>query len=258
MIKALKETFEYREMLFVLVKRDLKARYKGTFLGYLWTLLMPMLQLLVYTLIFGSIFGKNINSFPLFLFVGLLPWNAFSLSVNTSTLSIVKNKHLIKKIYFPKTVLPIQAVITACVDQLFGTVIIVIALLIFRVGITWHILLFPLIMILQIILFCGFAFVLSTLFVKIRDLQYIVNFIVMMLFYMTPIIHDGKNFSKFVTTIIKLNPLTSLIEAYRNIFLFHQLPSMPSLLYLTIFSIALFIIGLKVFSIREKTFAEDI
>lgn len=254
----LKETFEYREMLFVLVKRDLKARYKGTFLGYLWTLLMPLLQLIVYTLIFGSLFGKDINAFPLFLFIGLLPWNAFSLAINTSTQSIVKNEHLIKKIYFPKVVLPIQTVITACIDQLFGTTIVFVALLFFKVGISWHIVLFPLIMIVQIILFCGFAFILSALFVKIRDLQYIVNFIVMMLFYMTPIIHDGKNFPKFVTAIIKINPLSSLIEIYRSIFLYHQLPSIYGILYLIIFSIIIFIGGLKIFSIREKTFAEDI
>lgn len=258
MFKQLKETFEYREMLFVLVKRDLKARYKGTFLGYLWTLLMPLLQLIVYTLIFGSIFGKNINSFPLFLFIGLLPWNAFSLAINTSTQSIVKNDHLIKKIYFPKAVLPIQTVITACIDQLFGTVIVIIALLIFKVGISWYIVFFPLILLIQIFLFCGFAFILSALYVKIRDLQYIVNFIVMMLFYMTPIIHDGSNFPKFVSTIIKINPLTSLIDAYRSIFLYQQFPSIYGILYLIIFSIVIFIAGLKIFSIGEKTFAEDI
>src|SRR5665647_3718938 len=120
MFNAIKEIFCYREMLRNMVRKDLRTRYKGSFLGFLWTFINPLLQLLVYTAIFSTIMRINIDKFSMFLFVALLPWIFFSTSIQASTSIIISNKELVKKIYFPRVVLPISVVVSNLMNLIFG------------------------------------------------------------------------------------------------------------------------------------------
>jgi len=258
MIRNIIEIFEYREMLFSLVKRSLASKYKGSFLGYLWTLLMPFLQLLVYSLVFGRLFGNNISDFTLFMFVAILPWNAFSTVLSSSTICIVENSSLVKKIYFPKLILPLENVLTAMIDQLLASLILMLALIFNGIGLSWYILFYPILFICEFILYVGFANILAVLYIRMRDMKYIVNFLTLICFYLTPIIYDANSFTGITKFLININPLSSLINGYRNIFLYKTLPNVNGLLYLICFATVLFLISFKLFTCKERMFAEEI
>ncbi|SJZ84426.1 ABC transporter permease [Anaerorhabdus furcosa] len=251
------EIYKYKTMLYYLVKRNLRSRYKGSFLGFLWTLLTPLLQLVIYGFVFSVLFPNEIDNFSFFLLCGLLPWNYFISSITTSVDSIVGNSNLVKKIYFPRLVLPLSNVITYFIDFLMGFAILLIVFILMgnQIGIT--LIYFPLILIIQTILQCGLAFILCSLYVSMRDISYIVNIVTMMGFYLTPIVYSAVSFSSDIQLLLSLNPLTEIIEAYRAILLYGEMPNI-NIMYSLFVSIILLILGLYVFHKLNKTFAEEL
>ena len=163
-MKLLKEIFSYRQMIYSLVKKDLRGRYKGSILGFLWTFLNPLLQLAVYTFVFSIVLRAGIERFYLFLFVALVPWIFFSSSVTTGCTCILAQKDLVKKIYFPRQVLPISYVLSSFVNMLFSFIVIFAVLLFSGVGIKLEALLFlPIIMFVELVLALGMALLCSAL-----------------------------------------------------------------------------------------------
>lgn len=157
-MKLLKEIFSYRQMIYSLVKKDLRGRYKGSILGFLWTFLNPLLQLAVYTFVFSIVLRAGIERFYLFLFVALVPWIFFSSSVTTGCTCILAQKDLVKKIYFPRQVLPISYVLSSFVNMLFSFIVIFAVLLFSGVGIKLEAILFlPIIMFVELVLALGMA-----------------------------------------------------------------------------------------------------
>ena len=230
-MKAIKELYAYREMIVGLVRRDLRGRYKGSVLGFLWTFVNPLLQLVVYTMVFSVIMKNGIEKYYIYLFVGLVPWIFFSTSVTGGANSILSSKDMVKKIYFPREVLPISVVTSGFINMLFCFIVIFAALFISGIGINPVALLFlPIIMIVEYFLALGFALLSSALTVYFRDLEYILGIITMAWMYLTPVMYPETMVPENLLWILKVNPMTSVIMAYRDILYYKQIPQLETLL----------------------------
>ncbi len=258
MIRGIKEVYSYREMLKSLVKKDLRTRYKGSFLGFLWTFVNPLLQLAVYTVIFSSIMRVDIDKFYMYLFVALVPWIFFSTSLQISTGSIVANKDLVKKIYFPRVVLPISVVTANLMNMIFSFAVVIPALLLSGIGINACILYLPLIMLIEYIMALGFSILFSALNVYFRDLEHLLGIILMAWFYFTPIVYSIDMIPPAYMKLFKLNPITPVILAYREILYFKRPPDMKALGISLLIGVVLLFIADKVFYKLQKNFAEEI
>lgn len=258
MIRGIKEVYSYREMLKSLVKKDLRTRYKGSFLGFLWTFVNPLLQLAVYTVIFSSIMRVNIDKFYMYLFVALVPWIFFSTALQVGTGSIVTNKDLVKKIYFPRVILPISVVTANLMNMIFSFAVVIPALLLSGIGIGSSILYLPIIMLVEYVMALGFTILFSALNVYFRDLEHLLGIVLMAWFYFTPIVYSIDMIPPAYMKLFKLNPITPVILAYRDILYFKRAPDMKTLGILLIIGIVFLFIADKVFYKLQKNFAEEI
>lgn len=254
----LQEIYNYREMLFSMVKRYLRTRYKGSFLGFLWTFINPLLQLVVYFIIFSTVMRINIDKYAMFLFVTLLPWIYFSSSILESTSIIIANSNLIKKIYFPRIILPISVALSGLVNMVFGFVIVFLALVIFKIHISLSIIMMPLIVLNEFIFVLGLCILFSALNVYFRDLQHILEIFIMAWFYLTPIIYSITMVPEKYSKLFFLNPMTPIILPFRDILFYGTWPDIKVLLLSFLLSIFLVIFSFNVFNILQKRFAEEI
>lgn len=257
-MKSIKELYNYREMMFNLVKKDLRTRYKGSFLGFLWTFINPLLQLVVYTIVFSSIMKINVDKFYIYLFVGLIPWIFFTSSIQVSVSSIIGNKDLIKKIYFPRIVIPLSIVSSGFMNMIFSMVIVFGALIISGIGIGYSIIYLPLIMILEYMFILGMAFIFSALDVYFRDLEHILGIVLMAWFYLTPIVYTVDMIPQEYLWLFNINPMTSVIEAYRDVLYYQVAPEFSNLGIIFFWSVTLIIIGYAVFQKLQKNFVEEL
>lgn len=258
-MKTLKEIYDYRQMIFSLVRKDLRGRYKGSVLGFLWTFINPLLQLVVYTIVFSYILPTAIDKYYLYLFVGLIPWIFFSASITGGSSSIVAQKDLIKKIYFPRQVIPISYVTSCFVNMLLSFVVIFIVVLISGVGFNPTALLcLPVIMIVEYVLALGMALLSSAITVYFRDLEHILGIFTMAWMYMTPIMYDKSIVPKKLIPVFNLNPMTHVIECYRAVLYDKKIPELESLISSFALGILFLVLGYFVFQKLQKHFAEEL
>ena len=257
-MNQIKEIYEYREMIISLVRKDLRGRYKGSVLGFFWTFLNPLLQLVVFTLVFSIIMKQEYEQYYIFLFVALVPWMFFASSVQDGSTSILREKDMVKKIYFPREVLPIATVTSGFVNMLL-TFIVIFAVLIFSGrGINpMALLCLPVVMIVQYILCLGAALIVASLTVYLRDLQYILGILVMALQYMTPVMYGSDMVPDWAMPIFNMNPLTPVIEIYRDILYYKQVPQLSSLMLALGVGLVAVILGEFLFAKLQKGFAEN-
>ena len=253
-----KELYKYREFLKTNVKKDIRGKYKGSFLGVLWSFVNPLLMALVYAIVFPFILKNSQDNYVTFIVIAILPWNWFTTVISQGTFCVLANAGIIKKVYFPREILPISTATSGLVNFVISIPIILLFVLFSGIGFSWYILLLPLIAITQYILSLGIIFITSAINVYIRDLEYIVNFVVMMLFYATPVLYSTTLFPEKYRWILYLNPMTTIINGYRDIFYYKQLPNMLHLSIVLLGSILLLIIGYKIFEKMEKGFAEEV
>ncbi|QGG53818.1 ABC transporter permease [Lysinibacillus pakistanensis] len=258
MFIEVREIFNYRHMLISMVQRELRSRYKGSFLGFLWTFVNPLLQLAVYSIVFPYILRVDQENYPMFLFVALLPWIFFTSSIQNATTSVLGSANLVTKIYFPRIILPLSSVCTNLMNYIYSLVIVIPALLITGVDLTINLLWFPLILLIEFLFALGLALAFSALHVKFRDAAHIIGIVIFCWFYITPIVFPMTIFPETMQQYIMLNPMVAIIEAFRDIFLFGQQPNFSALIYSALVSLATLIIGFFVFKNFEKTFAEDL
>ncbi|MDI3534979.1 MAG: lipopolysaccharide transport system permease protein [Thermosediminibacterales bacterium] len=258
MIEDIKELYQYREMLKNLVKKDLRTRYKGSVLGFLWTFVNPLLQLVVFTIVFSTVMRINIDKFYMFLFVALLPWIFFSTSVQVSAGTIIANKDLVKKIYFPKAVLPLSVVTSGLMNLLFSFVIVFIVLIISKIGITINIIYLPLVIFVEYLITLGISLLVSSLNVYFRDLEHILGVLLMGWFYFTPIIYPVEMIPKSYLKLFFLNPITPIIISFRDILYYGKAPDFVMLGLTLLIGLFTVIFGYNVFKILQKNFAEEI
>ena len=254
-----KNLYNYRELLKTNVKKDIRGRYKGSFLGILWSFLNPLLQVVVYWIVFPYLFGRGVTgeNYLIYLITGIIPWTFFMTSVNMGTSSIKANGGIIKKVYFPREIMPISVTTSALVNFFISCIIIIIFCICSGVGISWYILLVPVIAIVQYIFTLGCIFILSAVDVYIRDIEYIVNFILSLAFYATPVLYETSMFAKW-EWVLNLNPLTHLLNAYRAIFYSKTMPDLTMVGIVFIISVVLCFVGYKIFKRLERGFAEEL
>jgi lipopolysaccharide transport system permease protein len=228
LLTRMRELWHYRELIRNLVISDLKTRYKNSVFGFFWSLLNPLGMMLVFTLIFGVLTPNvNIEKYPLFLLCGLLPWNYFSTSVTGSLYSVIGNSNLVKKVYFPRAVLPIATVLSQLINFLLAFIVLFAALLVFQANFSPWLWTLPLVMLIQTIFSIGIALVLSTLNVFYRDTAMIMEVVMLAWFFLTPVFYSAAILPDLITLggitfnpermLYILNPMASLINIYRDL-----------------------------------------
>lgn len=253
------ELYQYREMIFSLIRKDLRGRYKGSVLGFFWTFLNPLLQLVVYTIVFSTFFPTNIEQFYIFLFVGLVPWLFFNTSLVGGATSVVTQENLIKKIYFPRQVLPISYVTSAFVNMLLTFLVIFAVLILSGFGINVTVLwMLPIVMLVEYVLALGIALLMSALTVYFRDLEYILSIVAMLWMYLTPILYEIDTIPEQYRYLVYFNPMTGIILCYKDILYYKQLPDLHDIMLAFGMGIVFLIIGFATFNKMQKRFVEEL
>ena len=256
--------WQYRELLYFLVWRDIKVRYKQTVLGVTWVILQPVVSMVVFTILFGYLLQVPSGDvpYPIFSYVALLPWNYFASSINKSSTSLIQNTNLVTKVYFPRMVIPISSVLSGLVDFAIGFLILIILMFIFKVPPAPSILFLPAFLFLAMLTALGFGFWLSALNVRYRDVNYLVPFILQIWMYLTPVIYGVDLIPEPYRFLLALNPMTAVVEGFRWALLGPHLESAQApgtiLLFSFLISITVLITGAVFFRRTERTFADVI
>jgi ABC-type polysaccharide/polyol phosphate export permease len=248
--------FQHRWVIVELVKREVKLRYRGTWLGFFWSLLNPLIMTAVYTLVFQFILKVGIPDYSAFLFCALLPYTWFNESINTGMNCILDHAGYVRDSIFPTRILPVTSIATGMMNYVFALPILIIILLLFKVTIGWYLLALPLVMAVQFLFTLGIVFFLATYNVFFRDLRFIVQNILMALFFITPIMYDIKTVPARLQFIFSFNPITQLIYCYRDIFLYSNWPNWDRLGWVLVIALILVFFGAWVFENHRETFAE--
>lgn len=257
-MKQLKELYAYREMIFSLVRRDLKGRYKGSALGFLWTFLNPLLQLVVYTMVFSVILKSGIEKYYLFLFVALVPWIFFSTSITGGASCIWSQKEMVKKIYFPREILPIAFVTSQFVNMLLSFIVIFCALLLGGIRLNpVACLCLPVVMLIEYVLALSIALLTSALTVYFRDLEYILGIVAMAWQFLSPVMYSVDQVPEQVMLVFEINPMTSILTAYREILYYGRVPEFGTMLHAVVLGAILFVVAVFSFNRLKKHFAEE-
>ena len=253
----LKELYNYRQLLKSNVRKEVRGKYKGSFLGVLWSFVNPLLMTLVYAIVFPLLLRSSQEHYTTFIVIAVIPWNWFTYCI-ASTNTIVVNGGIIKKVYFPREILPISIVTSGLINYLISCLIIGIFLICSGIGFGVSLIALPLVFITQYVLQLGILLISSSINVYIRDAEYIINFLVSLLFYCTPILYSISMFPEKYRWVLKLNPMATIIESYRNIFYYKVFPDFLTLGIVFIASVILLGIGILVFKKLEKGFAEEL
>lgn len=258
-MKTLIEIYKYRQMVCSLVRKDLRGRYKGSVLGFLWTFINPLLQLCIYTIVFSTIMRMGIEKFYIFLFVALVPWLFFSACLQNGATVIIQNQDLVKKIYFPRLVLPLSYVTSSFVNMLLSFVVVFAVLIFTGFGINFYALLFlPLIMLVEYLLGLGITLITSACTVYLRDLEHILGIIGMAWMYLTPVIYPPEMVPKQYQLLFQLNPMTPIVTAYRDILYYKRPPDLQTLVLAAILGIIIIVTGSLLFNKLQKGFIEEL
>lgn len=258
MLKKINEIKEYKELLFNLTVKDLKLKYKNSALGFFWSFLNPLLMLVVYTFAFKFIMRVQIENYSVVLLAGLLPWNFFNASVQGSTMSLISNAGLIKKVYFPREIIPLSLIFSNFVNFLMTLVVLFAAMMLFGVQLGINILMLPFILILLVMFTTGLSLMLSALNVFYRDISHFVEILFMAWIYLTPVIYSFEMIPEQYRIFLLLNPMTLVVELIRDATIRNVFPNVGFLAALVGVATLMLFIGHKVFSRLDRDIAERI
>lgn len=257
--KKIQELYSYRQMIVRLVRRELRGRYKGSVLGFLWTFLNPLLQLIVYTMVFSVIMRNGIEQYYLFLFVALVPWMLLNSAMVSGSTCIISSPDMVKKIYFPREVLPIANTVSNFINMLLCFLVVFVVLIITGFGVNQKAMLYlPIIMLVEFTLTLGITLLTSALTVYMRDVAYILSIFVMAWQFLTPIMYSIEMVPEELLPIFRINPMTPIIVAYRDILYYKTIPDLSTLTTAFVFSMVILIIGELVFCRLQKGFCEEL
>jgi lipopolysaccharide transport system permease protein len=275
LIKGLAEVYRYRALISALVSRELKARYRGSVLGFLWSMLNPFLLMLVYWLVFSIYMRYDMKNYHVFLFCGLLPWIWFSSSILEGCNSIMTGASLVKKVLFPAEVLPIVVVISNLIHFFLALPILIAFILFSKIPFGLNLLAFPVVVAVQFIFTLALVLLLAALSVHYRDIQQILGNIITLWFFLSPIIYPLTNLPEGAAhhiSLMKLNPIAHIMNGYHRVFLQWmdvakgEIPSFPNneavpwlgLLSVFIFSILFLTVSYRIFNHFKVSFSEEI
>ena len=258
----LHELYRYRSLTWNLVVRELKARYRGSMLGFMWSFLNPLLLMCVYALVFSVILGrwKMHESYIPLVFSGLLAWLWFNSSLLEASGSILGGGSLIKKVLFPAEVLPLVVVFSNFIHFLLSLPMLFIFLIVFRRPLGIALLSLPVIMLVQMILTIGLAFLFSALCVHFRDVQHILANLLTLWFFLTPVVYPFKDIQNrgFLKIPVIVNPITHLVVAYQNVFVEGRFPDFSQLAIVAILAVLAYLLGASIFERYRGIFAEEV
>lgn len=243
------------DLITELAKKELKVRYKNSFLGYLWSVLSPLSSALVFFVAFKVVIKLKIENYVLFLISGLFSWQWFTNSVYASTNLFLQNASLIKKVKFPRDTLVYSMVLNDLVHFVLATPVIFLMMIIYKQNFTVHLVLLPVLICLQFLFVSGVSLVVSSLNLFFRDLERLIVVFTSMLFYMTPIIYSEQMVPQKYKFILWLNPMSYFVILYRDIFMFNRI-EYNLLLTIAIYSVATFFIGYEIYKKLQWRFAE--
>lgn len=257
---GIKELWDYRELFYFFTWRDVKVKYKQTVLGFLWAILQPIFMTVVFTLFLGESITQKTNlsiPYPVFALSGMLLWGIFSNGMSNAANSMVVNANIIKKIYFPRLIIPISSILVALVDFFIALIVFVVVLFFYKIEINYSSILFlPLSILITCLSAMGVGTLLAALNIKYRDVRYIIPFFVQGLLFLTPVLYPANiSSSPTVQFILKLNPMSGALELMRSMFLGYSINTNTVLISLAS-SIFLFIIGVVYFRKTESYFAD--
>ncbi|MFR1182804.1 MAG: ABC transporter permease [Clostridia bacterium] len=258
MLKVFKELYKYRELLKTNVKKEIRGKYKNSFLGVLWSFLNPLLQIVVYAIVFQLILKNPQENYAVFICCGLIPWTFFSSAITRSAFTMVENGNIVKKVYFPREILPISIVTSEAVNFLISTIIILAFVIFGGIGISKYIIFYPLVLVAQYVLLIAIGLIVSSISVYVRDLQHLIGVALQLFFYATPIVYSADVIPAEYRWILNINPMTYIIEAYRDIFYNQTMIDIVPLLLLIVGSLVACMIGYMIFNKLQKGFAEQL
>lgn len=255
------DIWRYRELFYILSWRDIKVRYKQTVIGILWALIRPLLTMVVFTIVFGTVAGMKSQGtapYAIMVFAGLLPWQFFSTALSNASDSLVSNSNLLSKVYFPRLIVPSSAVITSFVDFLISFGILVILMIYYRFTPSWNMLWLPVFTLLAFIPAFGFGLYLAALNVKFRDFRYIIPFIVQIGLYISPVGFSSSVIPEKWKLFYYLNPIVGIIEGFRWSIIGGSIPSPFNGYLLLSVAVSFLMLAFAVYKFRkmERKFAD--
>lgn len=260
MTANLLELYEARELLITWTRRDFKVRYSQSILGAAWAILQPFSLMIIFSIVF-SIFIKvptNGIPYPIFAYTALLPWTFFTNSLNFSIPSLVANMNLVSKIYFPREILPLSSILVCFVDFIIATSIFVLMIIFYQISLGPTTLLVPFVLIIQMILTFGISLLASAINVFYRDVRFVIPLVLQIWMYISPIIYPVELVPEKIRPFYFINPMAVLIDTYRRIILFDQMPDWPYLGLATLLSVTIMIVAYRYFKHAEQQFADVI
>lgn len=250
---------EYRDLLFQMTLRDLLIRYKQAIMGFGWAIFMPVTNAVIFSVIFTRVSPLQLDvPYPVYVYAGLLPWNFFASALKFSMTSLTSNSSLVTKIYFPREVLPFSAVLVALVDFMVAASVMGILMMYYGIGISWTLLFLPLIVGVQIMFTGGMALVLAMGNLFLRDVKYLSEVVIMVWMFATSVVYPVDRIGGNLGLLLKLNPMTPIIDAYRSVLLRNEWPAAGPFLFAAAASLAVLFLGWIAFHRAEFEFAENI
>ncbi len=259
-ISQLKELWKFRHLIITFVWRDLRAKYRQTTVGVLWTIIQPLSMTVVFTLIFSKFLKVSSNGvpYPAFSFIALATWTFIARSIKASATNLISNYGLMYKIYFPREVIPLSIVLTSLIDFLIAGLIMFIILAIYRIPLSWHAVFMPIIILIQILLAIAVSLFASSTTIIFRDLEFVWPFLIQIGMYASPIIYSIRNLQTRYKLLFYINPITGVVEGYRSIFLYHEIPNFIFLGISLCFSLIMMVFSYFVFKRIERYFIDVI
>lgn len=254
----LKDLWEYRELLYFLIWRDIKVRYKQTVIGAAWAIIQPLMTMVVFSIFLGGLAKVPSDGipYPVFSFAALVPWTFFANGLTQSANSLVGNANLIKKVYFPRLVIPIASVLSGVLDFALAFLVLIGIMLVYGILPTANILWFPVFLLLALVTSLGAGLWLSALNVEFRDVRHAVPFLVQIWFFSTPIVYPASLLPEPWRTLYGANPMTGVIEGFRWTLLGNAPPPGPVTAVSALVALALLVTGAFYFRRMERTFAD--
>lgn len=239
-------------MLFQLISQQLVLRYRRTILGYLWTLINPLLMMSVMAIVFAALFKEDLKTFVIFLFAGMIPWNFFNSVVTQSCTSFVYNEGLIKKIYLPKAIFPLSIAFALLIDAALSFLALFVIIIALGGTLSWVLVFMPISFFLLFLFSMGLGLIMSIVTVFFRDLQHVIIVAMQGLFFLTPILYKHNNLQGDVAKLVELNPVTPFIALFRNLLIDAEIPSLELFEQCGLIAVSAFLIGMLVFLCNEK------
>jgi ABC-type polysaccharide/polyol phosphate export permease len=259
-VKAVvRSLFRYRELLKNLVLKDLKLKYRGSVFGFLWSLTNPLLMIVVYTIAFTIILRIRNEQFVFYLMLGQLAWSFFAGAASMSTGAIVDNSGLLKSVAFPRAILPIATVLFGLAQYVLTVgVFLPVLMLWYHVPLSPPMMLYPVVLVLQVLFTVGVALTLSTLTVFFRDVRHLLEVALAMLFWTTPVVYELSQVPERLRLAILLSPVSSFVSAYHSMFFYHEWPDPAVWVVSTIYALGAFILGSTLILLFEDRFTEQL